>query len=172
MSAITSATLKVALSAGVVAVVLFRTRKLPREELGLVRPHLGLSAGFIVLYLAWMLASEAAIHWRGPWDLRPWIETPLAAAAMRVLAVSLLGPIAEELVFRGWFFGLLTKRVGTLLTIIATAVGWALLHYTYTWTIILVVLVDGILLGMARWKTRSVYVPIVMHALYNFYAIW
>jgi membrane protease YdiL (CAAX protease family) len=172
MSAITSAALKVAISAGVVVVVLWRTRNLPREELGLVRPPVVLSAAFIGLYLGWMLASDAAIHWRGPWDFRPWLETPLAAAAMRVLAVSLLGPIGEELVFRGWFFGLLTKRVGTLVTIMVTALGWALLHYTYSWAVILVILVDGILLGLARWKTRSVYVPIVMHALYNFYAIW
>jgi membrane protease YdiL (CAAX protease family) len=172
MSDITSAALKIAISGGAVAVVLFRTRNLPREDLGLVRPQIGPSAVFIGLYLAWMLASDAAIHWRGPWDFRPLAETPLAAAAMRVLAVSLLGPIAEELIFRGWLFGLLAKRVGALLTIIVTAAGWALLHYTYGWLVILVIIVDGIILGVARWRTRSVYVPIAMHALYNFYAIW
>jgi membrane protease YdiL (CAAX protease family) len=172
MNAITSAAAKVGISAAVVGLVLFKTRKLPREELGLVRPPIGVSAAFIGLYLAWMLASDAAIHWRGPWDFRPWLETPLAAATMRVLAVSLLGPVAEELVFRGWFFGLLEKRLGTFITVVVTAVGWALLHYSYTWAVILVIVVDGILLGIARWRTKSVYVPIVMHALYNFYAIW
>jgi len=35
-----------------------------------------------------------------------------------------------------------------------------------------VIFVDGLLLGLARWKTRSLFPPIVMHMLYNLYAIW
>ena len=136
------------------------------------RPSLGLSALFVAIYLAWMLTSDSLIHWRGPWDWGPWLRTPLPAVVMRVLAVSLLGPIAEELIFRGWLFGMLEKRVGVGLTILLTAVGWALLHYSYSWLVILVIVVDGILLGLARWRTRSVYGPMAMHALYNLYAIW
>ena len=127
---------------------------------------------FLAIYLAWMFASDAAIYWRGPWDWRPWVEAPLPASAMRVIAVCLLGPIAEELIFRGWLFGLVQNRFGTAPTIVATAIGWALLHYSYSWQVILVIAVDGILLGVARWRTGSVFAPIVMHALYNLYAIW
>lgn len=172
MNPIGSAALKVGISAAVIAVVLFRTRNIPREELGFVRAQVGASLAFVLAYLAWMVASDAAIHWRGPWDFRPWMAAPLAASAMRVLAVALLGPIAEELIFRGWFFGLLQNRVGAHLTIFLTAAGWGLLHYSYTWGVILVIIIDGILLGLARWRTGSVYVPILMHALYNLYAIW
>jgi membrane protease YdiL (CAAX protease family) len=164
--------MKVALAGGVSVIVLFRTRNVPREELGIVRPPLGLSALLLAVYLGWMLGSDALIHWRGPWDWRPWLAVPLAASAMRVLAVGILGPIAEELLFRGWFFGLLDKRVGPVLTIVVTGVGWALLHYDYPWQVIAVIVVDGLLLGLARWKTRSVFPPMVMHALYNLYAIW
>ena len=106
MSPILSAASKMALSAGVIGIVLFRTRNIPRAELGLVRPSLGLSALFVAIYLAWMLTSDSLIHWRGPWDWGPWLRTPLPAVVMRVLAVSLLGPIAEELIFRGWLFGM------------------------------------------------------------------
>lgn len=172
MGPIESAAIKVAVAGGISLVVLFRTRNVPREELGIVRPPFLLSALLVLVYLGWMFASDAAIHWRGPWDWRPWLAAPLVASAMRVLAVGILGPIAEELVFRGWFFGLLLKRVGPALTIAVTAVGWALLHYTYTWTVVAVIVVDGLLLGIARLKTRSVFPPMVMHALYNLYAIW
>lgn len=172
MNPISSAALKVGVSAAVIAIVLFRTRNIPRAELGLVRPPVVASLTFVLAYLAWMLASDATLHWRGPWDFRPWIAAPLAASAMRLVAVALLGPIAEELIFRGWFLGLLKRRVGAHVAILATAVGWALLHYSYTWVVVLVIIVDGILLGLARWKTGSVYVPIAMHALYNLYAIW
>jgi CAAX amino terminal protease family. len=34
------------------------------------------------------------------------------------------------------------------------------------------IFVDGLLLGAARYRTKSVYVPIAMHLLWNLYAIW
>lgn len=172
MNPVASAAVKVGLSAAISGLVLFRTRDLPREQLGLVRPPLRLSLLFVALYLGWMFASDAAIHWRGPWNWRPWIAAPVAASAMRVLAVCVLGPLAEELVFRGWLFGVLEKRIGALMTIAITALGWALLHFSYGWQVVLVIVVDGLLLGLARWKTRSVFPPIAMHAFYNLYAIW
>ena len=172
MGPIQSAALKAGLAAGAIIILLVRTRKLPRKELGILVPPPWASVLFVAAYLAWMFASDAVLHWRGPWDWQPWIKAPLAASAMRVLAVGILGPIAEELIFRGWFFGILEKRVGGALTIITTAVGWALLHYSYTWAVIGVIIVDGVILGLARLRTRSVFPPIVMHALYNLYAIW
>jgi membrane protease YdiL (CAAX protease family) len=172
MSSIESAAGKVALAAAVVAIVLFRSRDLPREELGLVKPPLGLSLLFVAVYLSWMLATDAAIHWRGPLDWGPWLAAPLIASIMRVLAVALIGPTAEELIFRGWFFALLQRRVATPITIAITAIGWALLHFSYGPRVVGVIIVDGILLGLARWKTKSVFTPIAMHALYNLYSIW
>ena len=172
MEPIVSAATKVGIAAAVIILVLFRTREIPRDRLGLVRPPIALSLLFVAIYLLWMVASNAAINWRGPWEFAPWLAAPPLASAMRLLAVCLLGPIAEELIFRGWFFGLLLDRFGAAIAIVATALGWALLHYAYSWPVILVIIVDGILLGAARWRTRSVFVPIVMHALYNLYAVW
>jgi membrane protease YdiL (CAAX protease family) len=47
-----------------------------------------------------------------------------------------------------------------------------MLHYTYPWWVIAIIFVDGLILGLARWKTGSVIAPVVMHMLYNLYAIW
>ena len=58
------------------------------------------------------------------------------------------------------------------LVIAITALSWALLHYSYSWTVIAIIVVDGVLLGLARWKSGSVVTPILMHAAYNLYAIW
>jgi membrane protease YdiL (CAAX protease family) len=172
VSPIGSAATKAAIAGGAIALVLFRTRKLPREESGIVRAPIWPSLLLTAVYLAWMFLTDATLHWRGPWNWQPWIEAPLLASALRVLAVCILGPTAEELIFRGWFFGWLEPRIGAALTILVTAAGWAVLHYDYPWQVILVILVDGILLGLARWRTRSVFPPIVMHLLYNLYAIW
>lgn len=172
MTAVTSAAMKVALSGGALGIILFRTREVPRERMGVIRPPLAWSLLFIAVYLGWMLGTDAVLHWRGPWDWRPWRDAPLAASAMRVIAVCLLGPAVEELLFRGFLFGWLEPRIGTALTIGVTAVSWAVLHYEYSWQVILVIVVDGLLLGLARWRTRSVFPSIVMHMLYNLYAIW
>ena len=58
------------------------------------------------------------------------------------------------------------------MTIFLTASGWAILHWSYSWAVIGVIVVDGLLLGVARARTGSVVPPIIMHALYNLYAIW
>ena len=172
MSPIASAAVKVGISVAAIVIVLARTRNLPRTELGFVRPPLLPSLLILAVYLAWMLGTDAAINWRGPWDFGPWLAAPLLASILRVLAVGLLGPIAEELIFRGWFFGAIQNRAGAIMAILITAAGWAVLHYDYGPAVIGVIFVDGLLLGLARWRTRSVYPPIVMHILYNLYAIW
>ena len=174
MDPIKSAAVKVLVSGAIVAVLAFRIHrgKRPREWWGLVRPALPAALAWIALYLGWMALSDALTGWRGPWDFRPWQAAPVLASAMRVIAVCALGPIAEELVFRGLLFGWLRERIGVLATILLTAAGWSLLHVDYSWQVIAIIFVDGLLLGLARQRTGSVYVPIAMHMLYNLYAIW
>jgi membrane protease YdiL (CAAX protease family) len=173
MTPIESALVKAAVAGAAIVLVLFKTKHLSREDIGLVRPtRLPLTLGIMLLYFGWMLGTNALLGWRGPWDWTPWLAAPLLASILRVLAVGFLGPIAEELIFRGWFFALLKPKVGVAATLLLTSAGWALLHYDYPWTVIGVILVDGLLLGLARLTSRSVYPPIVMHILYNLYAVW
>ena len=172
MDPIASAALKAAIAGGGIVLVLYKTRRLPREEMGLVRPTILPALIIAALYLGWMFGTDAVMHWRGPWDFTPWLAAPLLASILRVLAVGIFGPIVEELIFRGWIFGLLQKRAGPGLTILLTAAGWSLLHYEYSWAVIGVIFVDGLLLGLARWRSGSVYPPIAMHILYNLYAVW
>ena len=175
MSPILSALSKVGLSAAVLVVVFTRMRLSKRHDLaefGFARPKLLPACMLLAVYLGWMLLSDAVLHWRGPWDFRPWQQAPLAASAMRVLAVCMLGPAAEELLFRGLLFRRLCDHLPVAVVVVVTAVGWALLHWSYSWAVIAVIVVDGLLLGLARWRTGSILPPIVMHALYNLYAIW
>jgi membrane protease YdiL (CAAX protease family) len=174
LSAIQSALMKAGLAAGALAILSFRmhTSNKGPEWFGLRRPALLASIGFLAVYLAWMLGTDAAIHWRGPWDFQPWRQAPIAASLLRILAVCILGPTVEELLFRGVLFSWLEERLPIIAVIGLTAVSWALLHWTYSWMVIGVIVIDGILLGMTRWKTNSVLTPILMHMAYNFYAIW
>jgi CAAX protease family protein len=174
MQPIASAAMKAAVSIAAVAIVAVRIKRSnkPLSWFGITLPPLLLTAAFVAVYLGWMLGSDALTHWRGPWDFRPWHEAPVLASALRIIAVCLFGPIIEELIFRGVLFSWLNERVNVALTIGATAASWSLLHYDYPWWVIGIIFIDGLILGLARWRTKSVFAPIIMHILYNLYAIW
>src|SRR4051812_43806069 len=111
MSPVQSALSKVGVSAAVLIIVFARMRFSKRHglaEFGFARPKLVPAFLILAAYLGWMLLSNAALHWRGPWDFRPWQQAPLAASVLRVVAVCILGPAAEELLFRGLLF----RRIG------------------------------------------------------------
>ena len=89
------------------------------------------------------------------------------------LAVGILGPTAEELVFRGVLFSrLMTTRLGPVGTIVLLALVWSAIHTSYELRVIAVIFVEGLILGAARWKTGSVIPPILMHIVWNLYAVW
>jgi membrane protease YdiL (CAAX protease family) len=174
MTHIESAASKLALAAAIAGVAFLRIRfsKRDADHWGFVRPPLRATLLWIAALLLWMLATDAVIGWRGPWDFGPWLAAPVAASVMRVLAICVLGPIAEELIFRSILFAKARALAGVAAAIVLTSAGWATLHWDYSWPVILVIFVDGLLLGCARWRTNSVWAPAAMHILYNLYAIW
>jgi membrane protease YdiL (CAAX protease family) len=144
-----------------------------RDDLGFRPAPFGPAVIWILIYAAWMLCTNYVMYWRGPWDFTVWKNAPLYIDGLRLLGVGILGPVVEELIFRGLLFGYLAKtRLDIRLAIILLAAAWSVLHYSYTPAVIAIIFVDGLLLGAARWKTKSVYVPIAMHLVWNLYAIW
>ena len=149
-----------------------------RAGVGLRRPPAAAAVLWFAAYVLWMLGTNAWMGWRGPWDFAPWARTPLPVAMLRVLAVGILGPIAEELLVRGVFYGRLVRtrlgatRAGVAVIVALLAAGWAIAHTAYTPGVIGVIFVAGLLLGAARAHTGSVVVPMVMHVAWNLYAVW
>jgi membrane protease YdiL (CAAX protease family) len=166
---------KVAIPLAGIVLVLLRARRsgMSAADIGFVRPVWSEAALWFALYIAWTLGTDALIQWRGPWDFTPWLAMTFFGAALRVMAVCVVGPIAEELIFRGWLLHLARKtRLGDWGAVIAVAAAWAVIHYSYSPAVIGVIFVDGLLLGIARLRTRSIYAPIAMHIAYNLYAVW
>ena len=80
-------------------------------------------------------------------------------------------PVSEEIFFRGFlFYGIMKSSLGPMGAVVLSSLIWAPLHIQYDLYGILTVLVLGLLFGYARLKTKSVYIPIAMHALMNFIA--
>jgi membrane protease YdiL (CAAX protease family) len=93
-------------------------------------------------------------------------------APMLWIATVICAPIFEESLFRGFLFiGLQNSKVGTAGTIILTALPWALLHVQYDFVQIGMIFFLGILLGIARATTRSIWSPLVIHSLNNLLAM-
>ena len=171
-----SALIKVLIPSLAIAAVILahRVRKLSLEEhVGLRKPPVGAAVCWLLVYIAVMLGSNYFMNWRGPWDFSAWRNAPLAVDILRVVAVGVLGPIAEELIFRGVLYGRLARsRLGVPGAIVVSALVWGMIHYTYTPGVIALLVFDGLLLGTARWQTRSVITPILMHVVWNLYAVW
>lgn len=85
------------------------------------------------------------------------------------IAVVIGAPLLEEMFFRGFLFeGLRDSRLGSVGAVLVTASLWAAIHMQYQVFGLSVILTLGLLLGVAKIKTRSLYIPLAMHAFYNF----
>jgi membrane protease YdiL (CAAX protease family) len=85
------------------------------------------------------------------------------------LTLLIIGPLAEELFFRGFLFkGIESSRLGAAGAVIVTSLTWSALHIQYDVYGIISIFLGGLLLGLARARSNSIYPPIVMHIIQNF----
>jgi membrane protease YdiL (CAAX protease family) len=83
-----------------------------------------------------------------------------------ILGISILTPISEELIFRGVIQGELRRAMPEWAAIVIQAVLFAAYHMQPIQSSY--VLLPGLLLGLAYYWSRSIWVPIAMHCLFNF----
>ena len=96
--------------------------------------------------------------------------TDRASLVIVVLFGSVLGPIFEELLFRGFLFPLLARSLGAWPGIVLTAIPFALLHGPqdqWAWQPVVLIGMAGVVFGYARYKTGSTAASAVVHAGYN-----
>jgi len=81
-----------------------------------------------------------------------------------------VGPLCEELFFRGFLQPLLVRSLGVAAGIAASAVPFSLLHfqqYGNSWRHVAVILIAGVAFGWMRHATGSTRASTLMHASYN-----
>lgn len=84
------------------------------------------------------------------------------------VTVVMMAPFFEEIFFRGFMFkGMETSWVGTMGTILVTSLVWTVIHVQYDLFFMGIIFSLGLLFGYARHVTKSLWVPISMHALNN-----
>lgn len=97
-----------------------------------------------------------------------WFAVPLskAAWALLTLGVVLVGPIAEEIIFRGMLLGWLRSWCTDRWAVLLSAGLFALLHLSYGPGMI-PVFVAGAVFGWARIQSAGLLVPILLHVSFN-----
>jgi membrane protease YdiL (CAAX protease family) len=88
------------------------------------------------------------------------------------LATVLFAPIFEEIFVRGFLFiGFRQSRLGPAGAVILTSVIWALLHVQYSYYEMMLIFLLGIVLGIARHKTGSLWSSLIVHSFNNLLAM-
>ena len=85
--------------------------------------------------------------------------------AIAFVALVVLAPIAEELIFRGYLYGKLRTRLSAIPAIILVSVLFGLMHGQ--WNVGIVVGVMSVFLCVARELTGTIYAGILMHMIRN-----
>jgi uncharacterized protein len=100
------------------------------------------------------------------WFKSIWLSS--SSKALLCFVVIFIAPLNEEFIYRGVLFtGLQQSKLGPIGAIIITAALWAIIHVQYQLVDIGVVFLGGLLLGYARHRTRSLYIPFIMHFTWN-----
>jgi uncharacterized protein len=127
-------------------------------------------AGIVVL----IAATDALLFASGRALVTPFqIQSYTTAAAEGWLvamwaATIIVAPAGEEVMFRGFLFrGFARSERSTWPAIVVISVLWAGLHVQYDWTGILQIFVAGLFLGWVRWRSGSILLTFLLHALFN-----
>jgi len=97
------------------------------------------------------------------------LRRPYSLIAIAIFSVT-LGPLIEELLFRGFLYSLLRKHFGVLTAIIGTALPFGLVHlaqYGYSWASGLLIFMVGVVLATVREKANSLAAGFLVHVAYN-----
>jgi membrane protease YdiL (CAAX protease family) len=106
--------------------------------------------GFEIEEQAWLLQMARSDPW-SMWRIAPWTV--------------IVGPVAEEVMFRFYLFRFLDLRVGTAFAYIASASAFALIHFHPP--ALPLYLLYGLVLAWVYRRTSSLVAPVVAHVLIN-----
>jgi membrane protease YdiL (CAAX protease family) len=173
--------LTIALYGAIGAAVLWAARQTsdPRGALGLVAPAswpraIGLALLTVAGALAVSAALEPILHAAREQGLAPDAGRPpgassLIGAALACVALALVGPFVEEMLFRGLLTAAFRRRFGPWRTALLTAAVFALAHVLPR--VIPPVFILGLALALVYERVGSTLPGVLVHCLYNGIAV-
>lgn len=89
---------------------------------------------------------------------------------IQIIALAVVAPIAEEIVFRGLILSRFKKAMPTVVAIVLSAVLFGLVHLQLLWIIYATLI--GILLAVVAEQEKSIGASILLHMAINFSALF
>jgi len=142
------------------------------KALGWVRPPRGYAQAAALGVLTAGGVIGAAIVLRPPRVPMPLLELlkdPLSLAVVGAFAIT-LGPVCEELAFRGFLLPWLVRWIRPAPAILLSGALFAALHgpeYAWSWRHVVLIGLAGAAFGLVRYRTGSTAAAAMMHAAYN-----
>ena len=88
---------------------------------------------------------------------------------LAIVSVGIVGPIVEEVIFRGLIFYYFQKRYSVKTAIIVQAILFGVIHLNLAQASYAIII--GLFLGYAYVYTQSIWVPIIIHVVNNIVAM-
>jgi uncharacterized protein len=124
----------------------------------------GAATALTVAYIGALIRTPTA-----PNRITEMLESPGSLVWVAIFGLT-LGPVAEELGFRGFLQPLLVRTLGPVPGILGAAIPFGLLHfseYGNSWRHVLLISLAGAAFGWMRYRTGSTKASALMHASYN-----
>lgn len=158
--------------AALYAVLRLRYGRRLLPSLGWRRPAAGYGQAALLGALTAGMVIAGAVILRPPEVPLPLLELlkdPLSLMLVGFFAVT-LGPVCEELAFRGFLLPWLARLIKPAPAVILTGALFAVLHgpeYAWSWRHVLLITLAGVAFGAVRLRTGSTAAAAVMHGMYN-----
>jgi hypothetical protein len=113
--------------------------------------------------------ASSQVHTNDKMPIEEVLKNRSSAMLLMAMAV-LVAPLVEETVFRGYLYPLFAKSFGILPGILLTGVLFGLMHgaqLAWTWGIVGLLIVVGIIFTFARAQTGTVLASFLLHLGYN-----
>jgi uncharacterized protein len=124
----------------------------------------------VAIVIVFMVAFESiaqVIQYKGT-DINSQIYKTVGWPPLFWLMAVVVAPMFEEILFRGFLFeGFLRSQVGLGGALLFTSAFWAVLHVQYGVFEIAAIFVLGIIIGLARYRTGSLWSAFLIHGVFN-----
>lgn len=151
-----------------------------RIKAGDVRQYLALhsfswltAAAIMAVLVLFMLGSQIVTHWldKTPLDFVDPLYQSVSSVWLLVVAMVIVAPIYEELVFRGLLWSAISEQFseprGAITASIVTSIIFAVIHLQYGLYEITTIMLLAMIFCYARIKSGSVLLPILLHIINN-----
>jgi membrane protease YdiL (CAAX protease family) len=95
------------------------------------------------------------------------VRAAAASSAVAFVLGAILGPLLEELGFRGLLFSSVSKCLGSPIAVVASAGLFAVAHVGFSGPAIAVVAWFGVAMAIGYELSGSVWPPVICHAAFN-----